>query len=233
MSEQDNNQDNDEMQETVANMRKEIESINRMLDLTLTKYHLLQVYLMQLWMEGIANSGYIRLETIGDILYLSKHCIEAHISEDVHAARLEHQLNAFTECVKKTSKQWGYVYLIHDAVFNLYKVGFSIDPDKRMKGISQSWHGGIRLIVKHKILTDDMKRLEKWFHDTLAEYRRDKEWFKLNDVQVEEIMSLEMAFFQLDRTSDHLKSREEVLKLARHYWLPSLKGKPTQKRLLD
>lgn len=141
--------------------------------------------------------------------------------------------SVFIKRMMKNAKRWGYVYLMNAPIVKLYKIGFSEKPEKRAKGLSQSLPKEMHSVEKHRIMTDDMVRLEAWFHDTLKEYRHDGEWFKLNEVQIEEITSMQVVFFQRPQAEDSLLFREKTLQTARAHWLPVAKGTIQQKRLLD
>jgi hypothetical protein len=72
------------------------------------------------------------------------------------------------------SKQ-GYAYFMYDPDKKQIKIGFSDDPERRLKGLKTGCPD-IRLLLK--IYTNDMEAAENYYHTLFAEGRReDSEWF--------------------------------------------------------
>ncbi len=81
----------------------------------------------------------------------------------------------------------GFVYLIQHGETNLYKVGMSIDPLKRLNQLQASNPESLKLIST--IATDDMVTLEAYFHKLFEEDRHTREWFRLSAIQIEQFMN--------------------------------------------
>lgn len=71
----------------------------------------------------------------------------------------------------------GYVYLATWGDGDLFKIGKSINPIKRVKKIGVVLPEPLHII--HLIKTNDYTRLERFWHETFAEYRKRGEWFEL------------------------------------------------------
>lgn len=116
------------------------------------------------------------------------------------------------EALKANAVSWGYVYVMHAPIIDKYKIGYSSNPERRANDLTSSLPSEMKSHLKHKILTDDMPRLEKWFHEVLQEYHHDGEWFSLNDVQLEEIYSFERIMWQTPYHQQWLQSCENTLR---------------------
>lgn len=88
---------------------------------------------------------------------------------------------------KKTNTKKGFVYVCISDI-GLYKIGCSINPEKRVKSL------GLGKSIKHKIIhtikTDDMFKLEKELHNKFQDKKEHSEWFKLNAFDLEYIKGL-------------------------------------------
>jgi len=73
----------------------------------------------------------------------------------------------------------GYVYLMHAQGTSYYKIGKSINPDKRLLQISPKMPFETELIKVWG--TNFMSIAEKWLHKHFSEFRRNGEWFQLPD----------------------------------------------------
>ena len=98
----------------------------------------------------------------------------------------------------------GYVYLIRATGQNLYKIGKSINPEKRVQSII----GGLpmKADVVHIAWFEDHSYAEQMFHDTFSKTRQNGEWFVLEDKDVEFIKSFGQNY-DLNPTDEQLKDR--------------------------
>lgn len=98
----------------------------------------------------------------------------------------------------------GYVYLIRATGQNLYKIGKSINPEKRVQSII----GGLpmKAEVIHIAWFEDHSYAEQMFHDTFSKTRQNGEWFVLEDEDVEFVKSFGQNY-DLQDTDEQLKDR--------------------------
>ena len=87
----------------------------------------------------------------------------------------------------------GYVYILKFG--NIYKIGMSVDVEKRMQDISGAYRSTIPnmpypIELVCDIKTNAMSKLEKRLHRKYRERRTNGEWFELSDSDVEEIKAL-------------------------------------------
>lgn len=84
----------------------------------------------------------------------------------------------------------GYVYVIKDTKYLKYKIGFTIHPKQRIKDIQRSEAGKLEYV--HIVRTDDARATESYLHDRYKKFRirKDREWFQLNNPQLQEIRDL-------------------------------------------
>lgn len=83
----------------------------------------------------------------------------------------------------------GYVYLMHAVGTDMYKVGLSINPEKRAEKLDcESPH---RVVLVHKILVDQMKRIEDYFHSLFRDNHVKGEWFRLDEFEVKMFCALD------------------------------------------
>ena len=75
-----------------------------------------------------------------------------------------------------------FTYLISDERY--YKIGRSVNPEKRLKQISTG-------NPKAKLLNTLEGDYEKWLHDILSEYRIKNEWFEFTEA----VLNLVNNFF--------------------------------------
>ena len=99
----------------------------------------------------------------------------------------------------------GYVYLIRAKDQNLYKIGKSINPEKRVQSIIGSLP--MKAEVIHIAWFEDHSYAEQMFHDTFSKTRQNGEWFVLEDEDVEFVKSLGQNY-DLQDTDEQLKDRE-------------------------
>lgn len=82
----------------------------------------------------------------------------------------------------------GFVYLIDDGT-GLYKIGFSINPKKRLESI-QSTRKDKTLVMLRCIFTRNQVALERRLHKLYADKREHLEWFRLDQSDVRYIISI-------------------------------------------
>lgn len=98
----------------------------------------------------------------------------------------------------------GYVYLIRATGQNLYKIGKSTNPEKRVQSII----GGLPMKAEaiHVAWFEDHSYAEQMFHDTFSKTRQNGEWFILEEEDVEFIKSFGQNY-DLNPTDEQLKDR--------------------------
>ena len=83
----------------------------------------------------------------------------------------------------------GFVYLFaHSKEPNLYKIGFSVNPLRRLEEVAKVEGSPISLVCS--IPSSDMRRLEWDLHRRYGPFRVRGEWFNLSDGQAAEIAAL-------------------------------------------
>ena len=82
----------------------------------------------------------------------------------------------------------GYVYLIHLATTQLYKIGFSKNPQQRCTALQKV--APAQLTILHIIETEDMVHTEQKLHGRFSNKRRNGEWFELDQQDLDYILSL-------------------------------------------
>lgn len=81
----------------------------------------------------------------------------------------------------------GYIYVVQMEGHNLYKIGRSVNVPRRMSQIGVQLPYPYRLIFAYR--SDDVRRREEWLHCELKEFRRNGEWFELEDRHIQYIRS--------------------------------------------
>ena len=79
----------------------------------------------------------------------------------------------------------GYVYLVEMGDQGIYKIGKTINVEKRLAQFGIQPPFPYRLLFAHRV--PDMHRSESWLHKLYGEYRLNGEWFRLDDCQVKAI----------------------------------------------
>ena len=98
----------------------------------------------------------------------------------------------------------GYVYMIHDKVQNLYKIGKSITPEKRVKAIMGSLPMETEAI--HCAWFEDHGYAEQLFHGMFSAKRKGGEWFALDEEDIGLIKSLGQKH-DLNPTEEQLEEK--------------------------
>lgn len=101
----------------------------------------------------------------------------SHLSYDLKQARADLQALEPT----------GYVYLMHCGPY--YKIGRSIDPDKRLEQLAIQLPYKPQLV--HSIASNTPAWTEQFFHTYFATKRMNGEWFKLDEADVEYFCTFE------------------------------------------
>lgn len=70
----------------------------------------------------------------------------------------------------------------------IYKIGISVSPEARLSSLLTSSPFNIEIVGYEKV--DDAPELEKRLHKKYKEFRKNREWFELNDEQVSEILDI-------------------------------------------
>jgi len=71
----------------------------------------------------------------------------------------------------------GYIYLVHAIGTNLYKIGFAINPAKRIKDLSTASPFALKMLASR----EGSGTMEQQMHRCLKEYRVRGEWFEFTD----------------------------------------------------
>ena len=105
-------------------------------------------------------------------------------------------------------------YLIRDTAKNLYKIGKSIDPDKRLKQMSTS-NIHLELVATSKVID------EKYLHSVLTDKRlylptgKKSEWFLLEDQDLEDVLRIMLEgdpkLKRIHYTDEELRERIDKL----------------------
>ena len=133
-------------------------------------------------------------------------------------------------------KKEGYVYLIQAGDSFRFKIGCSVDPDRRIKELQGGSSCVLKLLCRKKCR--DMYVQEKRWHELFSVSRKHGEWFDLSEKQLPKIVSAlkgDIGIHFQKRTVDNLKvgqkyfiswgstKVEEVILLE----LPTSNGHPT------
>jgi hypothetical protein len=85
-----------------------------------------------------------------------------------------------------------YVYLMRDPFTNLYKIGFSINPEERLRGINRVIPpGGTKVELVHLFVADKAREAEQALHHVYDEERVALEWFELDREDVRSIKAID------------------------------------------
>ena len=80
----------------------------------------------------------------------------------------------------------GYIYFVHADGTNRYKIGLTVDLDRRMKQLN-----GKQAPFENKLLwsikVSDMRSAERDLHDTFSSRRVNGEWFTFNANELDEV----------------------------------------------
>ncbi len=117
--------------------------------------------------------------------FITEEEVQEHNNRRSQRYRLEPKVTPPKPKPTKTPLQ-GFVYLIKYGESNLYKVGLSIDPSRRLQQLQKSSPESLKLLGTIK--TDDMVKLEAYFHTLYSSSRHTREWFRLDENQVAEFM---------------------------------------------
>ena len=82
----------------------------------------------------------------------------------------------------------GYVYLIQPEGFNVYKVGTSIDPPRRLETLQRK--RAARLTIRAAIHYANGFGAEQWWHRKFAPHKLSGEWFALPESVVAEFCAI-------------------------------------------
>jgi|SRR5688572_16922262 len=87
----------------------------------------------------------------------------------------------------KTRFLYGYLYVLESS--NLYKIGYSFDPDTRLRRLQTG--SATPLTVVHLIRTPHFRELEKKLHRRFAAKRIHGEWYALDNADIEYMARLD------------------------------------------
>lgn len=86
-------------------------------------------------------------------------------------------LNCLSSLNKNDTKK-GFVYICNSDI-GLFKIGCSVNPDRRIKDLGLG--SSIKHILIHTINTNNMFELEKQLHNKYENKKEHSEWFRLDD----------------------------------------------------
>lgn len=139
------------------------------------------------------NNRYADFDTIVDCCEALKNFVSTLTKQDIdnHNREVEDQFilderksREDAKRVKKTIPGWVYIYKSQE----LYKIGRSRSEDCRVKKyITENPH---ELVLIHKAFVDDYIGAEKDLHETFADRRHSREWFRLDELDIETIKKM-------------------------------------------
>jgi hypothetical protein len=88
----------------------------------------------------------------------------------------------------------GFVYIAWLETTPYYKIGKSKNPDVRFGGMITL---PIDIIIIHSISTNYMERLEKELHTQHKDKRGKGEWFKLTEVDIDQLKNIDHRTYNL------------------------------------
>lgn len=74
----------------------------------------------------------------------------------------------------------GFVYLLRSGHY--YKIGLTLDMDKRLRRLKIQLPEAVTEV--HRIVTDDPRGIERYWHERFAARRKNGEWFELSAADV-------------------------------------------------
>lgn len=116
--------------------------------------------------------------------------IESTISNDFEVQKLPF-LNYVRTVVLPEPQQRKYVYILHNQVTNLYKIGISDNVRRRIMQLTGAC--GVELQQVFAIKTESANEIEATLHNIFAPYRQEGEWFAIPKDEIDSIAS-EMQF---------------------------------------
>ena len=101
-----------------------------------------------------------------------------------------------------------YLYVICEANTAPVKIGFSADPDKRLKQLQTGHPVQLTLFHKEEVAAVQVRGLEKAIHNQLRHKRQQGEWFALSpEDAVFEIKHALIRYGDIENLSARLRSR--------------------------
>ena len=95
--------------------------------------------------------------------------------------------------ITQVSSKEGYVYVIGNLLHKVCKIGFSVNPKKRIKSIQT----GCPFILNTLLLFEADKYTETKLHHTYARYRKSGEWFSIEGelkISIEKHMEIQPKY---------------------------------------
>lgn len=108
------------------------------------------------------------------------------------------------------NKKKGYTYLIHAENLYRFKIGCTIDYERRLKELQTSSPTKLYLIAKKR--TNDMYSEEKKWHSIFKSKRKNGEWFELDYKEIGKLTKrwkADVGIHWKDRTVDNLIEGKE------------------------
>lgn len=104
----------------------------------------------------------------------------------------------------------GYVYLVWAKGTDMYKIGSTGYPSKRLSQLQTGSPTELELVAEREF--EDQDRQEKLMHDRWAKFRSHGEWFKFHPLKIPQVLS---GFNLMDRWShDRLNDEWEAARKA-------------------
>lgn len=101
-----------------------------------------------------------------------------------------------------------YIYIISESTDGPVKIGFSANPDRRLKQLQTGHSGALTVQYKHEVLAENVKALERIIHRTLAHKRSRGEWFTIStEDAILEVKHAVMRYGDIENLSARAKSR--------------------------
>jgi hypothetical protein len=95
-----------------------------------------------------------------------------------------------------------YLYVIHDTSNNHCKIGFSAEPEKRLRTLQTG--NSTSLVLYHTVVVPDtrVKAFEKQMHKEINHYKVRGEWFKIEPKLAKDLLEWLVIRFEDDAWFD-------------------------------
>lgn len=93
----------------------------------------------------------------------------------------------FARQLNKDKKPDGYIYILKLKGFNLYKIGVSANPKRRIYDIDSNSPFGIKTMCLE--FFKNVYELEECIHDSFKLNHKRKEWFEIHPDDIKELIS--------------------------------------------
>jgi predicted GIY-YIG superfamily endonuclease len=83
----------------------------------------------------------------------------------------------------------GYVYIVQPIGHNVYKIGCTIDLERRLKRMMSTYGFKLEYVAYHRF--EDYQAAEAWFHEHFRKKRLRSDWFLLTAEDIEYFKNLD------------------------------------------